>query len=106
MPKRRLQPQKALRRRKKSGQIGLQPNEIGRNQLSKKKLSYKEQKELDGLPGLIQTLESQQKAIAQELFDGSLYASNPKRAAELTARNAKLDDELLDAMQRWETLSA
>ena len=90
---------------KKSGQIGLQPNEIVSNQLSKKKLSYKEQKELDGLPGLIQTLESQQKAIAQELFDGSLYASNPKRAAELTARNAKLDDELLDAMQRWETLS-
>jgi ATP-binding cassette subfamily F protein uup len=77
-----------------------------REQLSKKKLSYKEQKELDGLPALIQTLESQQKAIAQELFDGSLYASNPKRAAELTAKNAKLDDELLDAMQRWETLSA
>ena len=69
-------------------------------------MSYKEQKELDGLPGLIQTLESQQKAIAQELFDGSLYASNPKRAAELTAKNAKMDDELLDAMTRWETLSA
>ncbi len=82
------------------------PNESGRDQLSKKKLSYKEQKELDGLPALIQTLESQQKAIAQELFDGSLYSSNPKRAADLTAKNAKLDDELLDAMQRWETLSA
>jgi ABC transport system ATP-binding/permease protein len=83
----------------------LQPNEYVREQLSKKKRSYKEQKELDGLPALIQTLESQQKAIAQELFDGSLYSSNSKRAAELTAKNAKLDDELLDAMQRWETLS-
>ena len=91
---------------KKEGRIDLQTNEIGRNQLSKKKLSYKEQKELDGLPALIQTLESQQKAIGQELFDGSLYASNPKRAAELTAKNAKMDDELLDAMQRWETFSA
>ena len=91
---------------KKGSQIGLQPNEFGREQLLKKKLSYKEQKELDGLPVLIQTLESQQKAIAQELFDGSLYSSNPKRAAELTARNSKIDDELLDAMQRWQTLAA
>ena len=91
---------------KKSGQIAPQPNEIVRSQLSKKKLSYKEQKELDGLPALIQTLESQQKAISQELFDGSLYASNPKRAAELTAKNARMDDELLGAMTRWEALSA
>ena len=90
---------------KKAGQIGTQANENGREQLLKKKLSYKEQKELDSLPALIQTLESQQKAIAQELFDGSLYGNNPKRAAELTAKNARMDDELLDAMTRWEALS-
>jgi ATP-binding cassette subfamily F protein uup len=90
---------------KKINKTSLQANEDAGEQLLKKKLSYKEQKELDGLPALIQTLESQQKAIAQELFDGSLYSSNPKRAAELTAKNAKMDDELLDAMQRWETLS-
>jgi ATP-binding cassette subfamily F protein uup len=95
-------PQKA----KNTPKNELQTNEFARDQLSKKKLSYKEQKELDGLPTLIQTLESQQKAITQELYDGSLYASNPKRATELTAKNAKLDDDLLDAMQRWETLSA
>ena len=57
------------------------------------------------MPALIQTLESQQKAIAQELFDGTLYSTNPKRATELTAKNARMDEELLDAMQRWETLS-
>jgi len=95
-----------LQKAKNTPKNELQTNEFERNQLSKKKLSYKEQKELDGLPTLIQTLESQQKAITQELYDGSLYASNPKRAAELTAKNAKLDDDLLDAMQRWETLSA
>ena len=89
-----------------TGKNDLKPNENVREQLLKKKLSYKEQKELDGLPAVIATLESQQKAIAQELFDGSLYSSNPKRAAELTAKNAKMDDELLGAMQRWETLSA
>jgi len=77
-----------------------------REPLSKKKLSYKEQRELDGLPVLIQQLESQQKAIEQELFDGTLYTSNAKRAAELTARNSKIEEELMSSLQRWETLSS
>jgi len=71
---------------------------------AKKKLSYKDQRELDGLPALIQQLESQQKAIEQELFDGTLYSTNAKRAAELTARNSKIDEELMAALQRWEVL--
>ncbi len=70
----------------------------------KKKLSYKDQRELDGLPALIQQLESQQKAIEQELFDGTLYSTNAKRAAELTARNSKIDEELMAALQRCEVL--
>jgi ATP-binding cassette subfamily F protein uup len=73
---------------------------------AKKKLSYKDQRELDGLPAQIQQLESQQKAIEQELFDGTLYANNPKRAGELTARNAKIEEELMTSLQRWETLGA
>ena len=83
-----------------------EPSKDVRDQLSKKKLSYKDQRELDGLPVLIQTLESQQKAIEQELFDGTLYTTNAKRAAELTARNAKIEEELTTALQRWETLSS
>ena len=82
------------------------PNQNTVEPLTKKKLSYKDQRELDGLPGAIQTLESQQKAIAQELFDGSLYANNPKRAAELTAKNSKIEEDLMDALQRWEILSS
>jgi ATP-binding cassette subfamily F protein uup len=91
---------------KTSGKTAAQPPKDGAAVLSKKKLSYKEQRELDGLPALIQQLESQQKAIAQELFDGSIYTSNAKRAAELNARNSKLEEELMDALQRWESLSA
>ena len=83
-----------------------EPAKLISSLLLKKKFSYKEQREFDGLPSAIQQLESQQKAIVQELFDGSLYATNPKRAAELTARNAKIDDELMAAMMRWETLSS
>ena len=82
------------------------PSKDGRNQLLKKKLSYKEQRELDGLPAVIEQLEAQQKAIEQELFDGSLYTTNAKRAAELNARNTKIEDELTVALRRWEVLSS
>jgi len=73
---------------------------------AKKKLSYKDQRELEGLPALIQQLEAQQKAIEQELYDGTLYTRDAKRAAELNARNSKIEEALMDALQRWETLSA
>ena len=82
------------------------PSKDERNQLLKKKLSYKEQRELDGLPAVIEQLEAQQKAIEQELFDGSLYTTNAKRAAELNARNTKIEDELTVALRRWEVLSS
>jgi len=82
------------------------PNKDTRDQLLKKKLSYKEQRELDGLPAVIEQLEAQQKAIEQELFDGSLYTTNAKRAAELNARNTKIEDELTVALRRWEVLSS
>ena len=91
---------------KNNNKNALQPNRQEREQLSKKKLSYKEQRELDGLPAQIQQLESQQKAIEQELYDGVLYSTNAKRAAELVARNTKIDEELMTALQRWETLTA
>ena len=91
---------------KSNDKIVPQPNKDVREQLSKRKLNYKEQRELDGLPVMIQQLESQQKAISQELFDGTLYTSNAKRAAELNARNSKIEEDLMAALQRWETLSA
>jgi ATP-binding cassette subfamily F protein uup len=91
---------------KNAGKSTAELGKDGREPPAKKKLSYKDQRELDGLPALIQQLESQQKAIEQELFDGTLYASNAKRAAELTARNSKLEEELMTSLQRWETLSS
>jgi ATP-binding cassette subfamily F protein uup len=69
-----------------------------------KKLSFKEQRELDGLPDLIAALEAEQKAIHDALLDGSLYASDNARALQLSNRNAQIDDELMAALERWEAL--
>ena len=73
---------------------------------ARKKLSYKEQRELDGLPAQIAALETEQKQIADALAldGGAIYASEASRANELAARHAQIDDELLAALDRWETL--
>ena len=69
-----------------------------------KKLSFKEQREYDGLPGLIEQLEAEQAKLNRLLADGSLYVSEPKKAADMAARITQIDDELLTAMERWEAL--
>ncbi len=71
-----------------------------------RKLSFKEKRELDELPGRIAALEAEQKALTEQLASPTLYSGPPEQAAALHARFAAIDDELLAAMERWETLSA
>ncbi len=73
---------------------------------SKKKLSYKEQRELEALPKRIAELEAEQAAIDGELDEGRLFGSDPARAAQLGARHADIEAEWLQAMERWEMLGA
>ncbi|MES2888187.1 MAG: ATP-binding cassette domain-containing protein [Pseudomonadota bacterium] len=70
------------------------------------KMSFKEQRELTQLPEQIDALEKEQAALAAKLADGRLYTSDPKLAAETQRRHAEIDDLLLTAMTRWETLDA
>lgn len=70
----------------------------------KRKLSYKEQRELEALPALIDALEQEQAQINAELADGSLYASDHQRAAALAERVAAIENELMQALERWEAL--
>jgi ATP-binding cassette subfamily F protein uup len=72
---------------------------------TKRKLSYKEQRELDALPERMATLEKEQQEIDALLADGSLYAIDATRATALAKRHAELDDELLQAMERWDALA-
>ena len=41
-----------------------------------------------------------------ELDGGAIYASDASRAAELAERHARIDDELLAALERQEELTA
>ncbi len=72
---------------------------------AQKKLGNKEQRELDALPGQIEALEQEQAAVRLALADASLYAKDPLRASALYKRDAEIEEELLSALARWETLS-
>jgi ATP-binding cassette subfamily F protein uup len=72
---------------------------------AKRKLSYKEQRELETLPPRMEALEKEQREIDAALADGSLYVSDAARATALGVRHAEIDDELLAAMARWDELS-
>ncbi|WP_313316134.1 ATP-binding cassette domain-containing protein [Pulveribacter sp.] len=72
----------------------------------KRKLSYKEQRELEQLPAQIEALEAEQLALREELADGSLYARDGARAAALHARDGEIEELLMQALERWEALSA
>ncbi|PUE16115.1 ATP-binding cassette domain-containing protein [Limnohabitans sp. MMS-10A-178] len=69
------------------------------------KLSYKEQRELEGLPALIEALEKEQADIRKALQDTALFTKDPAAATALYARDAKIDTELMAALERWEILS-
>ena len=72
---------------------------------SAQKLSYKEQRELDALPALIEGLEKEQTEIRAAIEDGSLFAKDPAKAVALFARDGQIDTELVSALERWEILS-
>ena len=72
----------------------------------KRKLSYKEQRELEALPGLIDQLETEQREINEALADGALFATDLNRATALSQRSAAIEEELMNALERWELLGS
>lgn len=71
-----------------------------------KKLSYKEQRELEELPKQIAALEAEQAAITGKLADPELYKNGPEQANQLNARYAEIDEQLLEALEKWEVIEA
>ena len=71
-----------------------------------KKLSYKEQRELEELPKLIEQLEAEQRTITEQLADPALYKEQPEAVQQLNTRYAEIDTLLLESLERWESIEA
>lgn len=70
-----------------------------------RKLSYKETRELESLPGRIEALETEIAEIESTLADPSIYAKDNARAVAMTARLPQAREELDAAETRWLELS-
>ncbi|MBN9205028.1 ATP-binding cassette domain-containing protein [Methylibium petroleiphilum] len=70
------------------------------------KLSFKEQRELDALPARIEALEAEQRTLGEQLGGTALYAEAPQRVVEVQARYARIEEELMAALERWEVLGS
>ena len=77
-----------------------------RTKANARKLSYKEQRELDALPERIAALEAEQASLHAQLSDPEVYRAQPETVRRIQARLAELDAELAQAFSRWEELEA
>ncbi|GAA3982173.1 ATP-binding cassette domain-containing protein [Comamonas faecalis] len=83
-----------------------QPREDRPASAPRRKLSYKEQRELDQLPAQIEALEGEQAQLREELADPQIYARDNARALQLHARDSEIEAALMVALERWEELGS
>ena len=73
---------------------------------ARRKLSYKEQRELDTMPERIEALEVEQTKIQAAMSSSDYYRRGPEQMRQDKARVDQIDDELLALLERWEALQA
>jgi ATP-binding cassette subfamily F protein uup len=78
----------------KTARIGVRP----------RKLSFKEQRELDGLPAAIEALESEQRALAAKIAGPEFYKEGKETIARSLERVDDLQRELAKVYARWAEL--
>jgi ABC transport system ATP-binding/permease protein len=69
-----------------------------------RKLSYKEQRELEELPARIETLEAEQAQLHQRMADPAFFRQGGAEIGKVTSRLESLETELRTAYERWEAL--
>jgi ABC transport system ATP-binding/permease protein len=71
-----------------------------------RKLSYKEERELDGLPQRIEKLEAEQSQLHQKMAEPAFYRQAAAEITKVNNRVEELQKELQSAYSRWESLLA
>lgn len=74
--------------------------------LTKKKLGYKEQRELESLPETIEKIENNITQIEQSISEAGFYQQDAATINSTLTALEKLREDLQSAYQRWETLDA
>jgi ATP-binding cassette subfamily F protein uup len=78
----------------------------GRRDAKSRKLSFKEQRELDDLPEQIERLESEQTRLHAAISESTFYQQSSNAIADTLARLEWVTKELAACYARWEALEA
>ncbi len=73
-------------------------------QPGRRKLTFKEQRELEALPALIEQLEAEHLALQERLASPELYRQDGAAVVQVTARYEQIEQELPLVYARWEEL--
>ena len=90
-----------------SAKSGVDTKKTGKstgNPRIRRKLSFKEERELSALPARIEKLEAEQAALYRFLMDVDLYKKEAKEIIQAKAKLEAVEGELFAAFQRWEHL--
>ncbi len=71
-----------------------------------RKLTFKEQKELEALPRKIEELDTEQRQLIASMGDPAFYKESGARVASAKARLETVEKELAAAYKRWDELEA
>jgi ATP-binding cassette subfamily F protein uup len=71
-----------------------------------RRLSYKDQRELEGMPEKIQRLEAEQSQLQTAIADPTLFQGNSARGTDALQRLQALATELENAYSRWDALES
>ena len=69
-------------------------------------LTFREKKELETLPALIESLESERNRLYEVLADPDFYRQDGSRIPEAKARIQELEGNITEGYQRWEHLES
>jgi ATP-binding cassette subfamily F protein uup len=82
------------------------PKGAGKATAARTKLSYKEQRELDGLPDEIAALEQEQQVLAAKMHGAEYFKQDAEAIRADTARSAELESLLMEKLERWDALES
>jgi ATP-binding cassette subfamily F protein uup len=84
----------------------LKPKKSKPKQVRPRKLTFKEAKELEALPKLIESLEVERNNLFEMLSNPEFYQKEESRVPETKARLEDLEGEITETYERWEFLDA
>jgi ATP-binding cassette subfamily F protein uup len=78
----------------------------GKSQTGKRRLAYREKRDLESLPGKIETLETQIQKLHATIADPKFYSRPSNEIAREQIKLKDLTEQLAAAYRRWEELEA